>query len=384
MSILKKSIDSITEDDLTDLISNEVREGKTIDYKEQLIGNSDSDKKEFLYDVTSFSNAGGGCLLFGIKENEGVPTEICGIEDVDTDEEILKLENLIRDGVKPRIPGIEFSVITCRTNNYVIILRIPRSWVQPHMVVFKNSSKFYSRNSAGKYQLDVGELRSAFALSESITDRIRNFRRERLSAIISDETPTPLHAGAKLVLHIIPLGAFELNSSLDVSLLNQGFPRSLGTQNGSFYDRLNFDGRLIYQNTGTFAFTYLQAFKNGIIESVRSEAGNFKNISYFFQEREVILSLQNNFEYLNKNGVSPPVLIFLSLLGIRGYELEHPSIRYVLSQHIDRDTLLIPEILIEDFECDLPALMKPAFDAIWNAGNYDSSKSYDSQGKWIG
>ena len=30
------------------------------------------------------------------------------------------------------------------------------------MTTFKNASKFYARNSAGKYQLDVGELRTAF------------------------------------------------------------------------------------------------------------------------------------------------------------------------------------------------------------------------------
>jgi hypothetical protein len=77
MSISRKPTDSITEDDLTDLISNEVREGKTIDYKEQLIGNSDSDKKEFLRDVTS------GASHFGESiESRGVEraTEVIASE----------------------------------------------------------------------------------------------------------------------------------------------------------------------------------------------------------------------------------------------------------------------------------------------------------------
>jgi Putative DNA-binding domain len=391
MSILRKPIASITEDDLTDLISNEVREGKTIDYKEQLISNSDSDKKEFLYDVTSFANAGGGCLLFGIKENEGVPTGICGIGAVDTDKEILRLENLIRDGVEPRIPGVESFIINCCNNNYVMVLRIPRSWVQPHMVIFKNSSKFYSRNSAGKYQLDVGELRSAFALSESITDRIRNFRQERLSAIISDETPTPMYPGAKLAFHIIPLGAFDLNSN-NVNLLNQNFPRPrlLGKKSGDGDpdERLNFDGRLICQRTEVGAFAYIQVFRNGIIESVCSEvrrkADNPKFINSFFKEQDVIRSLKENLKYLDKNGVYPPALIFISLLGVRNYTIkELPSYRNGSQfQSIDRDVLSAPEILIENFECDLEILMKPAFDAIWNAGNYESSEAYDNEGRW--
>ena len=39
-----------------------------------------------------------------------------------------------------------------------IIVRVPNSLNRPHMVVFKQWSRFYSRNSAGKYQLDVHEL----------------------------------------------------------------------------------------------------------------------------------------------------------------------------------------------------------------------------------
>jgi len=36
------------------------------------------------------------------------------------------------------------------------------------MVVFKQLSRFYSRSSAGKHRLDVGEIRAAFALSEEL------------------------------------------------------------------------------------------------------------------------------------------------------------------------------------------------------------------------
>ena len=57
------------------------------------------------------------------------------------------------------------------------------------MVTFKKTSRFYTRNSAGKYQMDVGELRSAFAASELLGERMHRFRTERLSKIIAGETP---------------------------------------------------------------------------------------------------------------------------------------------------------------------------------------------------
>jgi len=77
------------------------------------------------------------------------------------------------------------------------------------MVTFRGHSRFYSRNSAGKYPLDVSEICALFALSETTTERIRNFRLERLSKIISGETQVALDEAPKTVLHIIPFGAFD-------------------------------------------------------------------------------------------------------------------------------------------------------------------------------
>jgi hypothetical protein len=46
--MIQKHLDNITETDITALITNAVSEGRTIDYKRELPGNSDGDKKEFL------------------------------------------------------------------------------------------------------------------------------------------------------------------------------------------------------------------------------------------------------------------------------------------------------------------------------------------------
>ncbi len=55
--MIPNEIDQITEDDLHALIENSISEGKTIEYKQELPNNSDSAKKEFLADVSSFANA---------------------------------------------------------------------------------------------------------------------------------------------------------------------------------------------------------------------------------------------------------------------------------------------------------------------------------------
>lgn len=71
--MIEKNIDRITEEDLQALIDNAVSERKTIEYKRSLSINRDSERKEFLADVSSFANASGGDLIYGITEAGGIP-----------------------------------------------------------------------------------------------------------------------------------------------------------------------------------------------------------------------------------------------------------------------------------------------------------------------
>lgn len=147
---LNKPVDAITVADLQALIDNAVPEGKAIDYKEFPIGKSEKDKKEFLADVSSFANASGGHLVIGVKEDGGLAVGLPGLQGIDSDAEILRLENMLRDGIKPRIPGIDIHSIALPSKAVVIIIHIPRSWAQPHVVDSLGQWRFFSRNSAGK------------------------------------------------------------------------------------------------------------------------------------------------------------------------------------------------------------------------------------------
>jgi hypothetical protein len=52
---------------------------------------------------------------------------------------------------------------------------------------------------------------------------------------------------------------------------------------------------------------------------------------------------------------------------------------------IDRDSLVVPEILVESFDFDAAQIMKPAFDTVWNAAGFPRSMNYDEKtGKWVG
>ena len=138
--------------------------------------------EKFLYDASSFANGAGGDLIFGVRDqrrNNGVP-------DASITTEMSRLENLLQTSVAPRISGIRFRRVTGFASGSVLIVRIPKSWAAPHMVTFRGATRFYSRNSTGKYPLDVYEIRSAFALSESLHERLSKFRDGRLASINSN------------------------------------------------------------------------------------------------------------------------------------------------------------------------------------------------------
>jgi hypothetical protein len=197
MTLVNIPLDSVTEAALQGLVYNQVSELRVIEYKSELPGGTDDHKKEFLSDVCSFANVSGGDLVYGIMEEAGLPEALVGVNLSDADAEIRKLENLIRDGIEPRIPGVSSRAISLTNGNSVLVIRVPRSFAKPHVVNFKRRWRFYTRSSAGKYPMNVGEVRSAFVLSESIAERIRSFRADRLSLITADQGPAPISDSAK-------------------------------------------------------------------------------------------------------------------------------------------------------------------------------------------
>ncbi len=389
---INNALHSIKESDLQALIDNQVSEHRTIEYKEVLPGNADGDKKEFLADVSSFANASGGDLIYGIREQSGVPIELTGLELSDVDAEILRLESCILNGITPRLFRIveTHHVALSLKNRYAIIIRIRKSWTAPHMVTFKNDSKFFTRDSRGKHQLNVSELRSAFLLSETAAERIRNFRTERLGKIVAGEGAIPLNEHApKLVLHIVPFEAFDPAARFDLFLLNDptqaNFLKPLKLHNGGYrFPHFNFDGLLC-----DLQDTYTQVFRNGSIEAVDTTilgASRERRItSGDIYERRVLEALKRSLAAQKRLGVEPPIFVMISFLGVKGYNIgfhDLDSWAYETQDHIiDRADLLVPEIMIDDFDCKLTGVMKPAFDAIANAAGWARSMTYDSNGK---
>ena len=388
MALFGVPFDIMDESHIQNLLTSQVAESKIIEYKRELPGNSDSNKKEFLADVSSFANTSGGDILFGIDETGGIPTSIPGLTS-GLDSEILRIESILQTGLQPRIPRIQSREIRLSSGVSVLHIRIPNSWISPHMVTFQNVSRFYSRNSAGKYQLDVSEIRNSILASESLSEKIRNFRTDRILKIIAEETPIPMERNPKVILHMIPINSFNQLSTVDFNRVSPTNSRPIYAS--SFSTRHNFDGLLLHSisTASGLSRSYLQIFRNGILEAVSAnlvqERDGSKHIPSIRFEEELIESIQRFMNLLRIIGLDTPIILMLSLIGVKGAFMA-VSRRLVGRDetYIDRDQLIAPEIIIEDYSENVQRSLHGTFDSIWNAAGWPRSINYDAQGNWVG
>jgi hypothetical protein len=153
----------------------------------------------------------------------------------------------------------------------------------------------------------------------------------------------------------------------------------------------NADGFLSYAPDGDRSnYAYLQVFRTGMIESVDtfllSYRADDRVIPSGAYEHRLIEGVQKFLTMLQEWEIEPPFFIGLSLLGVAGYSMAVPrnwgSNR--MAHTIDRAQLIFPEVVADSYAADVPQLMRPVFDALWNATGWPRSFNYDRLGQWTG
>lgn len=385
--MIPKVLDQITEADLQDLATNKVAEGTLLEYKATLPAASDGERIKFLRALSSFANTQGGDLIYGIQATQGIPTAIPGLGGVNEDAERLRLENLCRDGLQERLRNIHMRFVPLASGTPVLIVRVPRSWNGPHRVILSGHGHFYGRNSAGSFQLDVPQLRSAFLLGQSVADRIRAFREQRLAQIAANAAPVRLEAGAVLVFHAAPLEAFT-EAGFGRLQLTKDIARRFSPPNVSGISVLpNFDGHCVYYGGDGPFNTYSQVFRSGVVEYVavfnyEERHSKKPGIPAHWIEDDCIKTATTYTAGLQELGVPPPYYLMLSLLSVKEHVFDAGDYFLNRGRRADRDNLVFPEVAVEDLPFDAPQTLMPLFDLLWQSFGHEHSNSYDKKGNF--
>src|SRR5262245_9630724 len=102
------------------------RESRTMEFKEEM-----PDPTKVIQGVSALANTSGGDFVVGVRTtDDGVAQAIDGIPIQNVDQETLRLEQMIRDGLEPRLPTLLIRAIPAAIpGRFVLILRTPRSWI---------------------------------------------------------------------------------------------------------------------------------------------------------------------------------------------------------------------------------------------------------------
>ena len=223
---------------------------------------------------------------------------------------------------------------------------------------------------------------------EANRDIIRHFYNSRLEIIINDKAPIQLKKKPKIAMHIIPIVGFDLKRPIDVK--SDQYIRILQPLGAMGWNhKYNFDGLLTFDGQRNAPCnSYLQLFRNGIIETVDSlmlDDDVFgKTIPSLLYEETLIFALKKYMKFEHDLGFELPLLAIVSMLGVKGYTMAVDPRISRQKCAIDRDSLILPEILIEDYELDAARLLRPAFDIVWQATGFNGSLNYNDNGNWVG
>ena len=304
-----------------------------------------------------------------------------------------RMENMLRDGISPRIAGVKYRWIDGFSTGAVLVVRVLRSWSGPHMVTFQQLSRFFSRGASGKYLLDVGQLRDAFLHGGNIRGRAQAFRRERFSEILAGETAVTLQSREFLIVaHAIPHVSIEIDNLIDIRVA-----ATVSELMEPFYSdhargAFNIDGYLSTFSVGRDqALGYAQLFRGGILETVDS------GLIGAHDKRVILPSLtfaKHLFAWIDRTGklyraleVPPPISINFTLHGVRNCTLgisdQLTFYRGITTTAFGRETITLPELTLDDLEdVDAVKRARPLLDALWQGAGLDRCLDYDDTGAW--
>lgn len=389
MHLPNKPVDELEIADIQRLIDLEIPEDKFIEYKEQLHLEKKEERKEFLYDITSFANALGGEIIYGIEEERdkdgkptGIPKKIKGIEIENLDKLKLLLVDLLRERVDGKLAGISHKFIKLNEGNkYALVFRIPMSLKAPHMA----ANKFYTRAENRKALMDVREIRMAFDRTTGLKERAEKFIDDRMEQVKSKVILSAKSKGGYIVGHFVPL----IREEYQLDIIDQKVIDRLREVRLTFYSdgsnsKFTYEGFKIYAGVDDWEGEYTLFFRDSAIEFY------YEGILKKIEDGEVIFPREVD-EYLIKyfdrirklyedKIFNLPFIYSLSLLNIAGAKMRPYNTIFQRDKDEIKEDSLHFKLFVDDLSKDSATILKPLFDMVSNSFGLARSFNYTEDG----
>lgn len=135
---------------------------------------------------------------------------------------------------------------------------------------------------------------------------------------------------------------------------------------------------------------YAQVFRSGAFEAVDADIftqmDGSKIVASTYVEQHILEVTARYFKTAKQIGTPLPLVVIITAIGLKGYGMATNSawINMRPTHTIDRNTLLLPDVLLEDYNTLADVLLKPLFDALWQSAGFPACQHYDKRGRWDG
>lgn len=356
--INNKSLLDCTADDFEVLVGNpDYRENQYLDYKAAFSFNHTPKDKaaakliEFRNDICSFANAEGGYLIYGISDDQGIASEIVGVEIDNPDKFELNLRNKLMP-IMPKVPSIQFSFVKLENGRYIVVIFIEQDFYSPYIhIEDQKSYKIYKREGNQKAIIGYTELKNMFIKSRVLEDEILLFRKKIIDYYRSFNDNAHERF---IVFHIIPesfqhtrkqLFLYERQEQLNLGAVFSGTKidsPSLPCVDGLRYVNTCGDEQGLLYDNGIAEFilplgTYINTIKEGEFFSNDDVWRFIDNTSQGYQR--IMPAIFGDQRYF----------ACISIIGCRNTIVEENGYGRNLTK-IDRNEIICPPVVFTDIE----------------------------------
>lgn len=155
-------------EDLEKFIELEIAESIHLDYKASP-ALSKKKRDEICKDVSSFANSDGGMLVYGILEQDALPTALDkGVESSSISREWI--EQIIKTNIEPTIQDIEITEIPKNNIYSYFAIKIPKSINAPHQAPDKKYYKRYNFMSSPMEHYEIEDVKNRKIIVPPLVD----------------------------------------------------------------------------------------------------------------------------------------------------------------------------------------------------------------------
>ena len=222
---------------------------------------------------------------------------------------------------------------------------------------------------------------------KSLSVLARKFQAERLDLLSLGEAPLLLASERLICVHVVPDGALTGEITIDVRRIDTEGTYLAPIGSRGFNPMFNSDG-LLRDAGGVDGKSdgFLQLFRNGVIESVNSSRiiglDRQDGVASTAFVEDLVRFLQDACRLLRKLQVGPPVLVLVSLLGVKNLPLFVGGGTRG-TPVFDKNKILLPEVELVDLRADIQPILRLPLDVLWQAAGLKGCSNYDADGVWI-